>query len=58
MKTWLVWLVEYQDEGSFEIRARTHWEAKRKFRGDDDCGPLQACLLTPILRKARRASAK
>lgn len=56
MKTWLVWHIEYPDEGSYEIRARSHWAAKAKVRawGDDGDELLAACLLTPSLRRLRR----
>jgi hypothetical protein len=60
MKTWLVWHVEYPDEGSYEIRAKSHQAAKRVVRswadeGDEvDADDLRACLLTPELRRVRR----
>lgn len=64
MQTWLVWEEEYAEEGSVEIRARSHWEAKRKYHHDtlgkgwrgEDLPPLRAALMTPEIRKARRAA--
>lgn len=58
MRTWVVWEVEYAEEGSWEVRARSHWQAKAKYRemtGEPDC-ELGAALLTPELRKAREES--
>lgn len=55
-RTWVVWEVEYAEEGSWEIRARSWQQAKAKYRemtGEPDA-ELGAALLTPALRKARR----
>lgn len=60
-QTWLVWEEEYADEGSWEIRARSAWEAKRKYRkacgmtGPESDSPLRAALMTPEIAAARRA---
>jgi hypothetical protein len=58
-RTWLVWDAEYPDEGSFEVRATSHWQAKRKLveLGLFEPGALMcAALETPEIRAARRAA--
>lgn len=57
-RTWLVWSEDYPDEGSYEIRAHSAWEAKWIWRDGDDDAAARACLLTPALRKARRKAAR
>lgn len=59
-KTYLVWEVEYAEEGSFEVRAKSPEAAKAKYRKDtgaDSDVELGVDVLTPALRKIRAARA-
>jgi hypothetical protein len=58
IQVYLVWETEYAEEGSWEIRATSLGEAKKKFRietGEPDT-QLAGCKLTPALRRLRRES--
>jgi hypothetical protein len=60
MRTYLVWEVEYPDEGSFEVRGTSPAHARAGYRtmtGESDV-ELDSCLLTPKLKKERAARAK
>lgn len=60
LRTYLVWEVEYPDEGSFEVRATSPARARAGYRtmtGESDT-ELDSCLLTPRLKKEREIRAK
>lgn len=59
-RTYLVWEVEYAEEGSFEVKATSPAHARAVYKtmtGEADV-ELGSCLLTEKLKKERAANAK